>query len=43
LVVHACRRFELFVVTDSFSTISALEGFSKHSRVYGNYKLYKLK
>jgi len=32
-----------FVVTNGFSTISALEGFSKHSRVYGNYKLYKLK
>lgn len=32
-----------FVATDSFSTISVLEGFSKYSRVYGNYKLYKLK
>ena len=32
-----------FVVTAGFSTISALEGFSKYSRVYGNYKFFELK
>ena len=40
LVVHG---LSLFVIIDGFSTIPTLEGFSKYSRVYGSYKLYKLK
>ena len=31
------------VLIDGFPTISTLEGFSKHPKAYGNYKLYELK